>query len=44
MNETLRKCEMAGKVVELTGCPRAGGERALNAVLESPTDAVRERW
>ena len=42
MNDTLRKREMSERVADLMGCSKAGGERALNAVLESLTDAVRE--
>ena len=42
MNETLRKREMADRVADLMGCSKARGEQALNAVLESLTDALRE--
>ena len=42
MSNTLRKREMSERVADLMGCSKARGEQALNAVLESITDAVRE--
>ena len=41
MSDTLRKREMAARVAGLMGCPKSRGELALNAVLQSITDAVR---
>lgn len=41
MSDTLRKREMSARVAELLGCPKSGGELALNAVLQSITDAIR---
>ena len=41
MSSTIRKREMTQRVAESMGCPKSGGERALNAVLESITDAMR---
>ena len=42
MGETLNKREMSSRVAELIGCPRYKGELALNAVLQSKTDAIRD--
>ena len=41
MNNTLRKREMSRRVAEAMGCSDGKGEEALNAVLESVTDAMR---
>ena len=41
MSNTLRKREMARRVAEAMGCSYGRGEEALNAVLESATDAIR---
>lgn len=42
MDHTLRKREMAARVADLMGCSKHGGEQALNAVLQSVTDAIRD--
>ncbi len=42
MSDTLRKREMSARVAESMGCSKARGEQALNAVLESVTDVIRE--
>ena len=42
MSDTLHKREEAARVAELMGCPRSEGELALNAVLQSITDAIRD--
>lgn len=41
MSSTLRKRDMSGRVANLMGCSTIQGERALNAVLESITEAMR---
>ena len=41
MNNTLRKREMSRRVAEAMGCSYGKGEEALNAVIESVTDAIR---
>ena len=40
MNNTVRKGEMARRLSEYMGCTTADGEKALNAVLESITEAM----
>ena len=42
MSDTLRKREMAARVADLMGCSKSGGELALNAMLQSITDAIRD--
>ena len=41
MSDTLHKHEMSARVADLMGCSKSGGELALNAVLQSVTDAIR---
>ena len=41
MSSTIRKGEMSRRVAEAMGCSLGEGEKALNAVLESVTDAMR---
>ena len=41
MSNTLRKGEMSRRVAEAMGCSNGEGEKALNAVIESVTDAMR---
>ena len=41
MSDTLRKREMSRRVAEAMGCSYGEGEKVLNAVLESVTDAMR---
>ena len=41
MSSTIRKAEMSRRVAETMGCSNGEGENALNAVLESITDALR---
>ena len=41
MGNTLRKSEMARRLAESMGCSNAYGEKALNAVIESVTDAMQ---
>ena len=41
MSDTLHKREMSARVAGLLGCPKYGGELALNAVMLCITDAVR---
>ena len=43
MSNTLRKREMSRRVAVAMGCSNGEGERVLNAVLESITDAMRAR-
>ena len=40
MSNTVRKGEMSRRVAEVLSCTTANGEEALNAVLESITDAL----
>ena len=40
MSDTIRKGEMARRVAELLGCSDIEGEKALNAVISSVTDAL----
>ena len=40
MSGTIRKGEMARRVAESIGCSDSEGEKALNAVLNSVTDAL----
>ena len=41
MNSAIRKGEMSRRVAEALGCSSSKGEKALNAVIESVTDAMR---
>ena len=41
MNSTIRKSEMSRRVAEAMGCSNGEGKKALNAVIESVTDAMR---
>ena len=41
MSNTLRKREMSRRVADAMDCSNGEGEKALNAVLESVTDAMR---
>ncbi len=41
MSSTIRKSEMSRRVAEALGCSNGRGEKALNAVIESVTDAMR---
>ena len=41
MSSTIRKGEMSRRVAEAMGCSNGEGEKALNAVLDSVTDAMR---
>ena len=41
MSNTIRKGEMSRRVAEVMGCSNGEGEKALNAVIESVTDAMR---
>ena len=40
MSETIRKGEVSRRVARSLGCTTASGEEALNAVLDSITDAL----
>ena len=42
MSDTLHKREMSARVAALMGCSEYRGELALNAVLQSITDAIRD--
>lgn len=42
ISHMLHKREMSARVAELMGSTKSGGELALNAVLQSITDAMRE--
>ena len=42
MSDTLHKREMSAKVAALMSCSEYRGELALNAVLQSITDAIRD--
>ena len=41
MSNTIRKGEMSRRVSEALDCTNGEGEKALNAVMESVTDALR---
>ena len=41
MGDTIRKGEMSRRVAEAMDCSIGEGEKALNAVIESVTDAMR---
>jgi len=41
MGDTIRKGEMSRRVAEAMDCSNGEGEKALNAVLESVTNAMR---
>ena len=41
MSSTIRKSEMSRRVADALGCSSGEGEKALNAVIESVTDAMR---
>ncbi len=42
MSDTLHKREMSARVAAQMGCSEYRGELALNAVLQSITDAIRD--